>query len=273
MVSITFAAKSSQLIQIPKEQERRRLMLGSAKMLDQIKEALRENGSGMRVCYQPMKELWSLDQPAIFFEALVRLDSLGKLVPASAFIGAVLNDVETSLALDDFVLRSVAAQIKRHENYRYAVNVTAASLASPDFDDKIRRLFGDTAKDQLVIELIEDQPLNADAVATTRRMRKLTSLYLDDVGTGFSNAEAIVSLSVDGLKIDGSYVTRMLTSPPHKAIIEAVFVICLALRMTCICEHVESPALIEALKSLAGNYRLLDLYLQGYAVGRPELHR
>lgn len=248
-------------------------MLGSAKMLDLIKEALRENGRGMRVCYQPMKEVWSLDQPATFFEALVRLDDLGRLVPAGVFIGAVLNDTETSLALDDFVLRSVAAQIRRHENYRYAVNVTAASLASPDFDDKIRQLFGDTAKDQLVIELIEHQPLNASAVATTRRMRKLTSLYLDDVGTGFSNAEAIVALAVDGLKIDGSYVTRMLTSPPHKAIIEAVFVICLSLRMTCICEHVESPSLIEALKSLSGNYRLLELYLQGYAIGRPELHR
>jgi EAL domain-containing protein (putative c-di-GMP-specific phosphodiesterase class I) len=239
-------------------------------MLDKIKVALREGG--MRVCYQPLKRIDELDQEPHFFEALVRLDALGKLISAGRFMTAVQGDHETAIALDDFVLRSVAAQVHR-SSHRYAVNVTAASLAQPDFDSKIRHLFGGKAKKQLVIELMEDQQLSAAAIATTQRMRKLTSMYLDDVGKGFNDAQAIVSLAVNGLKIDGSYVTGMITSPPHRAIVEAIFVICVALRMTCICEHVESQALIEAIKTMAKRHSFLDLYLQGYAIGRPELHR
>jgi len=240
-------------------------------MLDKIKVALREGG--MRVCFQPMKAVYALDKPATFFEALVRLDALGKLIPAGRFMTAVQGDRETAIALDDFVLRSVAAQVKRHEDYRYAVNVTAASLALPGFEGKIDQLFGDAAKERLVIEVMEDHPLSVAAIATTHSLLKITSVYLDDVGMSFSNAQAIVSHGINGLKIDGSYVVKMLDSRPHRAIVAAVFSICMALDMVCVCEKVENPLLVEAIKTLAGHYRFLDLYLQGYAIGRPELHR
>lgn len=236
---------------------------------DDIEAAISTDNGSLLLHYQPLKKLPDLDRPPLFFEALVRMKSGKKIIPASNFITAVLHNPPLAMKLDEWVLRSVAAQMRTDE-FRYAVNVTPASLHQPEFLHLVKDIFEDIPKNRLVIEVIETHQLHEEAIACVKALNERFCTYLDDVGEGWSNLRAIANLSVSGLKIHGRYISNMSAYQKHRAIVGGVFDICRNIQLECVCEWVETPLEVEAVSLMAAHYPFLKLYLQGYEIGRPE---
>lgn len=240
-------------------------------MLEQIQAALENDGEGLLVHYQPIVNFTERDRPIKMYEALIRFQDGDRVVKASDFILQVLREPETCIKLDHWVLNAVAKQTRedRDTSIQYSVNVTAATLSDQKFPEQIQELFGARAKDRLIIELIEKQELSSVAITTVKALQQICSVFLDDVGEEFSNLKAIVNIPVNGLKIHGSYVSQVLESIKRRAVLRALFSICEELGLKCVCECVQTEAMIAGLATVAERYPSLNLYLQGYIIGRP----
>ena len=194
-------------------------------MLEQIQAALENDGEGLLLHYQPIVKITERDRPTKMYEALIRFQDGNRVANASDFILQVLREPETCIKLDHWVLNAVAKQMRedRDTSIQYSVNVTAATLSDQKFPEQIQELFGERAKDRLIIELIENQELHSVEIAAVKVLQETCSVFLDDVGQEFSNLKAIVSIPVNGLKIHGSYILGLLESIKRRAIVRALF--------------------------------------------------
>ena len=87
---------------------------------------------------------------------------------------------------------------------------------------------------------------------------------LDDFGTGMVSFAYLQQLSVDYVKIDGSFVKEIRSSPVDGAIVEMIVRVTRVAGKNCIAEFAESEEILHLLREI-GVY-----YAQGYAIGRPQ---
>jgi EAL domain-containing protein (putative c-di-GMP-specific phosphodiesterase class I) len=239
-------------------------------------DALRAGGGDLRVYYQPVKRPSELGQPAKMFEALIRMSrSDGSVIEAAQFVPDVLEIDTLAIALDAWVLRQVVDDLRMlracgYLHIRITVNLTAASLHDKDLPDRVGDVLSGLIEPCLILEVLESQPLDYRVIGdSVMRMALLSPILLDDIGIGYSNLDSIVNLEIDGLKINGGFVIRVLDSSKHRAVIRGLFSICHDLRLLCIAEWVESDSLISELNEMVRPYPQCDLLLQGFAVGMP----
>lgn len=87
---------------------------------------------------------------------------------------------------------------------------------------------------------------------------------LDDFGSGLSSFSYLKELSVDYLKIDGSFVRDMTNDPTCRAIVSAFNQLSHELGMQTVAEFVEDTETENMLRELG-----ID-FAQGYGVGAPQ---
>jgi len=87
---------------------------------------------------------------------------------------------------------------------------------------------------------------------------------LDDFGNGFSSFAYLKRLSVDYLKIDGSFVKDIEEDPIDRAMVEPVNNIGHTMGMLTIAEYVHTRRIREMLTDMGVDYG------QGFAISRPQ---
>ena len=87
---------------------------------------------------------------------------------------------------------------------------------------------------------------------------------LDDFGTGFCSYGHLRALDVDFIKIDGSFVQDMCSSPLSAEVVGSITRIAHLLRKRTIAEHTESESVRAALAAIGVDYA------QGYAIDHPQ---
>jgi Amt family ammonium transporter len=87
---------------------------------------------------------------------------------------------------------------------------------------------------------------------------------LDDFGNGFSNFNYLRYLSVDYLKIDGSFVRGMHEDVIAQAMVEAIHRLGKAVNVRTIAEFVGNEEILKRLESIGVDYA------QGYVLAKPE---
>ena len=98
-----------------------------------------------------------------------------------------------------------------------------------------------------------------------RRLKVMGCLFaLDDFGIGFSSFSYLQYLSVDFVKIDGSYVRDIHTNHVHLALVQAMNTVVTALGKETIAEYVENGDILTILKECGVHH------VQGYYLGKPE---
>ena len=101
-------------------------------------------------------------------------------------------------------------------------------------------------------------------IDTLARLRDLgVELMVDDYGTGYSSLRYLQQLPVSSIKIDQSFVRRMIDDPESAAIVRSTVELCHALHMRAIAEGVEDEPVWNALRDVGCDVA------QGYHVGRP----
>ena len=128
---------------------------------------------------------------------------------------------------------------------RISVNLSPRSLLDEDLPDQIEALLvrhGFPA-DRLVLEITETVVIPAQDAVTgvLRRLRELgVQLSVDDFGTGYSSLTFLTWVRVDEVKVDRSFVGRMVESPEAMAIVRITVGLARELGVRVVAEGVET---------------------------------
>jgi EAL domain-containing protein (putative c-di-GMP-specific phosphodiesterase class I) len=103
------------------------------------------------------------------------------------------------------------------------------------------------------------------AVKFIRELRTMGCRFaLDDFGTGANSLKNLTNLPVDRVKIDGSFVSDILTNPQSAAIVRAIVTLAQDLGINTVAEYAETEQIIQRLTELGVEHA------QGYAIEKPR---
>ena len=119
---------------------------------------------------------------------------------------------------------------------------------------------------RLILEITESTAMDrtADSFDTLTRLRlKGFSLSVDDFGTGYSSLAQLARLPLSEIKIDRSFVMRLLDSDDARKIVDATIRLAKGMDLVSVAEGVEDAAVQDAVAQLGCTLA------QGYHISRP----
>jgi len=198
--------------------------------------------------YQPQVSL--VTGSIIGMEALLRwTPDGGPPVAPSQFI-PLLEESGLIVAVGEWVLwhacsQSVEWQKSGMPPIRLSVNISALQFMRSDLDVTVLRVLEITGLDPrlLCLELTESM-IMIDSARTMEKLEALTRtgviLSLDDFGTGYSSLEYLGRLPIEELKIDRSFIMRMLSTKNDAAVVNTIIAMGHSLKMELVAEGVET---------------------------------
>jgi diguanylate cyclase (GGDEF)-like protein/PAS domain S-box-containing protein len=153
-------------------------------------------------------------------------------------------------------------------NFSVAVNLSARQISDAA---GVQRLY--SLLDRLTVPVgrlkleITESVLMSDPDEMARTFRELRDrgieLSLDDFGTGYSSLSYLHRFPLNVLKVDRSFVTRMLRSPEALRLVRSIIDLGHDLGLAVVAEGVEEADEVECLRELGCDY------CQGYFYSRP----
>ncbi len=213
---------------------------------------------------QPIVDLGSGD--TVQRELLIRMrDDDGGLVPPGLFLPAA-EEHGLIEEIDRWVLARAVRIAAAGEAVE--VNVSAASMSSPDFLAAVERQLEASGADpaRLVFEITETALMRQMdlGVAFAERLAGLGCRFaLDDFGTGYGSFTYLKRLPVHYLKIDREFVRELGSSPHDRHVVQAIVSLASGFEAQTIAEGVEDAETLELLRALGVDYA------QGFHLGRP----
>ncbi len=149
-----------------------------------------------------------------------------------------------------------------------SVNLSSKEFLQIDLADRVAAALQSTRLDPrfLKLEITESHIMENSELAITiiNRLRKLgIELSLDDFGTGYSSLSHLHRLPVSFLKIDRSFVSRMVKSDENREIVDTIVRLAQNLKMKVIAEGIESGDQVALLSALNCEFG------QGYYFSKP----
>jgi diguanylate cyclase (GGDEF)-like protein len=245
---------------------------GQMQWLQRIQDAL--DNDRFELYFQPIVQLRRGGQVGVHGEVLLRMRTPeGEIVPPGAFLPAA-ERYHLMPAIDRWVVSHALAKLARHrlggaDVGTCSINLSGQSLSDPAFLDFIVGQMEQhhTRPAQLCFEITETAVI-ANLNNATRFMTVLRNMgcrfALDDFGSGLSSFAYLKNLSVDYLKLDGSFVKNMVRDNIDRAMVKAINQLGHVMSIETIAEFVENDATLKAARVLG-----ID-HAQGYGVGMPE---
>jgi diguanylate cyclase (GGDEF)-like protein len=220
--------------------------------------------------YQP--KVYLADQRTAGMEALVRWQHPERgLMSPEEFIPLIEQTYlmrELTASVVDMALAQTALWWQAGMQVQVSLNVAARDVLDNGLTDLISRGLGQHGlpPEALLLE-IDERVLTSEpahAVATAEALAALgVSLSLDDFGTGYSSLVRLKRLPVSEVKIDSSFVGRLLHSTDDKVIVKSIVDLVRALGIRSVAEGVETADVAAALTGLGCDAA------QGWHFSRP----
>ncbi len=215
----------------------------------------------------------AIDKRRMHYEVLSRLkDKHGEIISPVVFIPAA-EKLGIAPVLDRHVIRKTLALLKDNPEHVKNLSLCSINLSGMSASDEqmlqfIEREIRENGVDprKLCFEVTETSQIQDNIIAETlvTRLRELgCSFAFDDFGIGYSNYQSFSRIPVDIIKIDGSYVRRILTSNEKKVDVEGMINSAKARGLTVVAEYVESEEIAEGLRRIGADYA------QGYHYSKP----
>ncbi|OYV47515.1 MAG: bifunctional diguanylate cyclase/phosphodiesterase, partial [Burkholderiales bacterium 21-58-4] len=151
---------------------------------------------------------------------------------------------------------------------RIAVNVSPMQLKNPGFVEEIKHKIGvaPQASSILQLELTESTVMEdiVRSIGILQSIREMgVTIAIDDFGTGYSSLSQLGKLPLDELKIDRSFVIKMVGGPKDLALVSTIISLAHSLNLRVVAEGVETDEQARLLSLLACDE------IQGYFYGKP----
>lgn len=239
--------------------------------ISRITKALDEN---RLVLYA--QEIKALNQASAtpHFEILVRmLDEDGTLIAPSSFLPAA-ERYGLITAVDCWIVNAALSCLATWERETLqpptcAINLSGQSITDEGFLGFVLKAFDEHAvlPERVCFEITETAAIRnlSHARRFIARLKAIGCTFsLDDFGTGMSSYAYLRNLGVSFLKIDGTFVKRILADDVDLAMVDAINRIGHVMGIQTIAEFAETPELVAKLRALGVDYG------QGYAIHQPE---
>jgi EAL domain-containing protein (putative c-di-GMP-specific phosphodiesterase class I) len=150
---------------------------------------------------------------------------------------------------------------------RVAVNVSTIQLRKRDFIDTVRNALKDAGKAPGIDFEVTESLIMEDVDSNIRKLDEVRhmgiGIALDDFGTGFSSLGYLAKLPVETLKIDRSFIAKMLDDPGAMTLVSTMISLAHSLKLTVVAEGVETEEQAKILRLLRCNE------IQGYLISKP----
>ncbi|MEC4985122.1 MAG: EAL domain-containing protein [Oscillatoria sp. PMC 1068.18] len=231
----------------------------------------------LQVFYQPIVCLKT--GKIIGFEALVRwLHPVRGQISPNEFI-CLAEETGLIGAIDWWMLREACQQLsiwqqswQENQPLTMSVNMSHKLLGQVNLVTEIKQILQTLKIEPSSLKLeVTERAIMENSAPEANTLEKLKSLgiklSIDDFGTGYSCLERLHQLPIDTLKIDRSFVSRMLQDPQNWQIIKSIITLAHNLNMDAIAEGIETATELAELRSLAAEYG------QGYFFSQPLSHQ
>ncbi len=221
--------------------------------------------------YQPKYNLF--DNQITGAEALLRWhhDQWGQVSP-DKFI-PIAEDCGLIVPIGRWVLREACSQAKKWMDdglptITIAINISAQEFLQKDFVKSVNEVLLDTGLPSYCLELeITERVLIRDVDRTITILHQLKKigikLALDDFGTGYSSLNYLHQFPLHVLKIDQSFVNKIVVPSDEGVIVSAIISMGNSLKLKVIAEGIENQIQLDFLKNRHCEEG------QGYFLSRP----
>ena len=240
----------------------RKLVDDTVERISQMRSSISEEG--LKIVFQPVVDL--AHRRLHHYEVLSRFEkerSPAELVQFAEGVGMIeeldLTVCQRALAFMDSWTNDPELVL--------AVNLSGRSLASDGFVAALEGLLKSRSdRERLLFEITETSEI-ADLPRAQRIIQEFRrsghKVCLDDFGAGAASFPYLQAFTIDFVKIDGAYVSRMLDAMRDHAILKAMVQVCSDLGTATIAEMIETDAQAQRLAQTGVDYG------QGYLFGRP----
>lgn len=206
-------------------------------------------------------------------EILIRMKSKsGELIPPSAFLPAA-ERFHMASRIDRWVIKEVFQWMHKNSSLldhveTISVNVSGQSLGDLSFHSYVLNLIESMTLDysKLCIEITETAAITkiSDAKEFIETMHiHGVKFSLDDFGSGVSSFGYLKNLPVDYLKIDGQFVTDLVSNQIGQATVRCITEVAKVTNKKTIAEWVDNQAVENMLKNMGVDFT------QGYLKHKP----
>tara|TARA_B100001123_G_scaffold406497_1_gene497818 strand:+ start:862 stop:2214 length:1353 start_codon:yes stop_codon:yes gene_type:complete len=231
-----------------------------------LHKAIEENR--LLLAYQPI--INSKDGSLAHVEALLRIrsddgkiSSAGALIPIAERMGLI--DI-----IDERVLKMVVKELRRDPTTNIAFNISNLTTHNAQWMHLFCELMTETPEiaERLIVEITETaahRDLQHTAVFVAEIQSFGCQVALDDFGSGYTSFRQLKTLSVDMVKIDGSFVKDLVDSADNRFFVKTLLDFTNAFGLRSVAEFVENGEIAKMLMELGVEM------LQGYYFGMPEV--
>jgi diguanylate cyclase (GGDEF)-like protein/PAS domain S-box-containing protein len=246
---------------------------GEIQWLQRLQNALKENR--FHLYHQPIVPAYGKDGGGPAMEVFVRLqDEVGHEIPPSEFVKAAERYRLMGL-VDRWVVQTTLAALGRGAipvppNRSVAINISGQTLSDAQFLEFVVECLDSTGVNpaQACFEITESA-----VVANLDHARRFVGVLhgmgcqfaLDDFGSGVGSFSNLKNLPMDYLKIDGSFMRNLERDSVNQAMVTAMIKLARTLHFKVIAEQIEDVATLDTARRMGVDY------VQGYAVGKPQL--
>ncbi len=214
--------------------------------------------------YQP---IIALDTGRVFgFEALARIEHpVRGVIPPAEFI-PIAEETGLIVPMCEQIMTLACAQTATWQEVfdlegklNVSVNLSARNLADENLFGMLEQVLADSrlSPGSLHVEITESLLMSNPELMehTLERLKTLDlCLALDDFGTGYSSLSYLQRFPLDMLKIDRSFVARMVTEARDQELVRIIVMLAHTLGLDVVAEGVESAGHAESLRALNCEY-------------------
>jgi diguanylate cyclase (GGDEF)-like protein len=225
------------------------------KAIQDVNAALREDR--VEAYYQPIVHLETGE--VLGAEALCRLMTpAGEVVSASEFCDAT-SDAHVACALTERMLSQIIVDVRRWFDlgiplHHIGLNVSYADIHRGKLGARLAETFAraNVPVQHLIVEITEDVYMGRRDHVIAREVAAMRALglrvALDDFGTGFASLTHLLTVPVDIIKVDKSFVDNLEPDAPSSVIVEGLLTIAQKLGIEVIAEGIEHQFQLDQLR-------------------------
>ncbi len=264
LVALTESHEEDQLRQDISGAEQREEM-GLANYLGQ---AVKEGR--IKLAYQPV--INSKTGAVAHYEALLRLFSEDGKISSAGTLIPIAEKMGFMPMIDKLVLEKVVHELRQDSDVMLALNVSNMTTQDPSWLALLKDSVDQTPDigSRLIVEITETamhRDLKHMAYFCAEVQTTGALIALDDFGSGYTSFRQLKSLSLDMVKIDGSFIKDLTDNADSRFFVKTLLDFTRGFGLTSVAEFVENGEIAKMLMELGVDQ------LQGYYFGKPMNHR